>query len=381
VIDSSDVAETPPGPPGASPTRLSPAEVAATGEWIASLQLPTGMIPWYPGGHADAWNHTEAAMALVLAGRRAEAEAAYGWLASSQQPDGSWCLYHLAEGVEEPRRDPNVAAYVATGVLWHFLETGDRRFLRDLWPTVEAAIGFVLRLQAPGGEILWSMDVDGRLGRFALLTANSSILHSLRSAVALAAELGLERPEWELAAGRLADTLVQRPGAFEPKDRWAMDWYYPVLSGALTPEAARDRLDAGWDRFVLDGVGIRCVSDHHWITAAETAECVMALDAVGERERAATLLAWTRHLRDDDGGYATGCVHPQCVRYPGGERSTYSAAAVLMADHVLHGGSATAGLFRLAPAAAPRQAGAEAASTRAAARWPDRMHAGSPDPR
>jgi len=97
---------------------------------------------------------------------------------------------------------------------------------------------------------------------------------------------------------------------------------------------------------VLDGVGVRCVSDQPWVTAAETAECVMALDAIGMRDRATTLLDWTRHLRDDDGAYWTGCVHPQCVRYPGGERSTYTAAAVLLANHALYGYGASAGLFR-----------------------------------
>ena len=125
-----------------------------------------------------------------------------------------------------------------------------------------------------------------------------------------------------------------------------MDWYYPVLSGALGGDAGRGRLDAGWSRFVLEGVGVRCVSDQPWVTAAETAECVMALDAVGERERAEMVLGWTRHLRDDDGAYWTGCVHPQCVRYPGGERSTYTAAAVLLADHALYGYGPSAGLFR-----------------------------------
>ena len=89
------------------------------------MQLPNGMIPWFPGGHADPWNHVEAAMALVLGGRRAEAERAFEWLIDRQNADGSWCQYYLAEGVEEPRRDPNVGAYVATGTWWHYLVTGD----------------------------------------------------------------------------------------------------------------------------------------------------------------------------------------------------------------------------------------------------------------
>ncbi|HWC10036.1 MAG TPA: methyltransferase domain-containing protein, partial [Acidimicrobiales bacterium] len=50
---------------------LTAAEVAATVGSIAAVQLGDGMIPWFPGGHADPWNHVEAAMALAVGGRRA----------------------------------------------------------------------------------------------------------------------------------------------------------------------------------------------------------------------------------------------------------------------------------------------------------------------
>jgi hypothetical protein len=325
---------------------LDPSEIAATTDWIASVQLANGMIPWYPDGHADPWNHVEAAMALLLGGRRAEATAALQWLVGNQHPDGSWCHYYLADEIEETRRDPNVSAYIATGAWWYHLYTGDEGVLDDLWPAIERAVGFVLSLQQPHGEILWSLDADGTPGRFALLTSSSSIHHSLRCALAVANRLGLSRPDWELAAGRLARAIAGRPDAFEPKDRWAMDWYYPVLSGAVSGAAGRAHLLDRWDQFVMDGVGVRCVHDRPWVTAAETAELVMALDAVGEADRAAPLLDWTRHLRADDGAYWTGCVHPECVRYPGGERSTYTAAAVLLADHALYGSSPAAGVFR-----------------------------------
>src|ERR1019366_6738991 len=66
---------------------LTPAEVAATADWIASVQLPSGMIPWFPGGHADPWNHVEAAMALVACGRASAAERAFDWLRGAQGPD------------------------------------------------------------------------------------------------------------------------------------------------------------------------------------------------------------------------------------------------------------------------------------------------------
>ena len=325
---------------------LTAQEVSRTAEWIASVQLPNGMIPWFHGGHADPWNHTEAAMALALAGWQTEAERAYEWLAATQLPDGSWCRYHLADGVEDPRRDPNVGAYVATGVWWHVLTTRDHGFAEQMWPVVERAIDFALMLQLPGGGIAWSMDPDGHRARVPLLTSTASIHHSLRCAVALAEYLGHERPEWELAADRVAEAILHRPEEFAPKYRWAMDWYYPILSGALRGPEAEQRMESRWAEFVLDGVGVRCVSDQPWVTAAETAECAMALDAIGIRDRAVELLAATRHMRDEGGAYWTGCVHPQCVRYPGGERTTYTAAAVLMADHALWGLGSTAGLFR-----------------------------------
>ena len=78
---------------------ITASEVQATVDAIAAWQLPNGMIPWYPGGHADPWNHVEAAMALALGGRVAEAERAYDWLVGLQRPDGSWHQYYVEDGI------------------------------------------------------------------------------------------------------------------------------------------------------------------------------------------------------------------------------------------------------------------------------------------
>ena len=77
-----------------------------------------------------------------------------------------------------------------------------------------------------------------------------------------------------------------------------MDWYYPVLAGAITGDEAGKRIDDGWDTFVMEGKGVRCVSDRPWVTAAETCECAMAVLAAGERERATDLFTWAQALRD-----------------------------------------------------------------------------------
>ena len=218
--------------------------------------------------------------------------------------------------------------------------------LAELWPTVERAIEFVLRWQRPDGSVLWSLDDKGRLEDYALLTGSSSIYHALRCAMAGAARLGLVHPEWELAAGRLRHAIVHHPGAFAPKDEFAMDWYYPVLSGALEGQRALDRLAGSWSTFVIDGGGVRCVATGDWVTAAETAECALALDAMGMCDGALELLASTRRLRLDDGSYWTGMVLPDGATFPPAERTTYTAAAIVLAADALCGATRAAGLFR-----------------------------------
>ena len=322
--------------------------LAATVETIAAVQLPDGMIPWFRGGHADPWNHVEAAMALTVGGRLAEAHRAFEWLAATQRPDGAWHQYYRAGSeVEVALLDANVTAYVATGAWHHYLATGDTGFLACLWPVVEAAMGFVLGLQAPGGEVIWARHADGTPWSFALLTASSSTAMSLRCAAATASRLGHDPTAYETAAARLAEAIAERPHSFLPKDRWSMDWYYPVLAGVVTGEAATARLDAGRSRFVMDGLGVRCVADRPWVTAAETSEAAMACAAAGRLDDARRLVAWAQHLRDGDGAYFTGMVHPERVHFPHGERTTYSAAAVVLAADVLSGTGPTAALFSL----------------------------------
>jgi hypothetical protein len=321
------------------------AELERTVDAIAECQLPSGMIPWVPGGHADPWNHVEAAMALTVGGRVAAARKAFEWLAGIQRPDGAWHQYYLADRVEQDKLDTNVCAYVATGVWHHVVATGDDEFAARMWPVVERAVDFVLDLQTPRGEIIWARHADGTPWSFALLTGSSSTCLSIRCAIALAERLGHERPDWELSVARLAHVIRHQPSAFAPKHRWAMDWYYPVLTGVVTGEDGRDRLAARRSTFVMDGRGVRCVSDRPWVTPAETAECAIAHLAVGERDVALELFGWIHQYREEEGSYWTGTVYPDGSRFPPDERSTYTAAAVVLCADAITGSSAASRLF------------------------------------
>ncbi|MGD9996559.1 MAG: prenyltransferase [Ilumatobacteraceae bacterium] len=328
------------------PGVLSAAELVRSAESIASLQLPTGMIPWFVGGHCDPWNHVETAMALDVAGMHTEAERAYEWLVEVQRADGSWWNYYLPDGsVEEAKLDTNVCAYVATGVWHHWRCTWDRGFVDHLWPTVERAIEWVLGMRKPNGTVLWARTEHAVPWDYALLTGSSSIAHALRCAARLAALINEPRPDWVAAADRLARMVVHQPHVFEPKERWAMDWYYPVLTGALCGEAAKAHLADKWDVFAMEGKGIRCVSDEPWITASETAEAAIAHAAIGDVSTATDLVSWTRSHRLDDGSYWTGIVYPSEERFPAGETSAYTAAAVILAADGITGASPASDIF------------------------------------
>ena len=263
---------------------LDDTEVRRTGEWIASLQLPSGAIPWEPGRHADPWDHTEAAMGLDIAGLHGEAERAYRWLAEVQEADGSFFSGYTEGAVSDAVSKTGECSYLAVGLWHHTAITNDLSFRAEMWPTISAAIDWVLSLSDASGVLAWARDADGSVNLDGpLVTGSSSTLLSLRYGVLLAESVGDPRPDWELAADQLMHVIVSHPASFQNKARYSMDWYYPVMCGALRGPAAAARIERGWSYFMRQGRGARCVSDRPWFTPAETCELVLALDVIGDR--------------------------------------------------------------------------------------------------
>jgi hypothetical protein len=81
------------------------------------------------------------------------------------------------------------------------------------------------------------------------------------------------------------------------------------------------------------------------VTGAETCELVLALDASGMRAEAAAMLDNVAHLRHPDGSYWTGWQYANRAHFPA-ERSSWTAAAVVLAADALMGLSGGAGIFR-----------------------------------
>jgi hypothetical protein len=219
-----------------------------------------------------------------------------------------------------------------------------------MWPTVRRAVQFVLGLQTARGEVRWARDARGRPAGFALLAASASIHHSLGCAIRLAERLQDAQPDWELAVAQLAHAVDDHPDAFADRSRWSMDWYYPILGGAVRGPRAAGMIRGRWDQFVVPGFGIRCVADRPWVTGAETCELALALDAIGDRAAAVEQLESMQHLREPDGGYWTGLEFRTGLRWPV-ERTTWTGAAVLLAVDAVSGTTAGSGIVR--DAAAP----------------------------
>ncbi len=326
-------------------------DIRPAAERIASLQLDDGAIPWVENGVIDPWNHIEAAMGLSVAGYFSEAERAYGFLKEQQLADGSWWgeygnavplsdHTHLGRDGAPVMRDTNFCAYIATGVWHHYRASGDRGFLNRMWPTVEKAIEFVLSLQSDHGEIAWAADVEGPSATDALVSGCSSIYKSLSCAVHIADSLDNDISRWTRARTKLGVALRTKPERFdrtwEKKDRFSMDWYYPVLTGVLSVEESRARIDTFWHKFVVDGLGCKCVVDEPWVTVAESAELAMALMRIGYHDEARELLSWAEKWQDADGAYWMGYQYEERILWPEEKPSWTSAAMLLAYDGLYH---------------------------------------------
>jgi hypothetical protein len=302
---------------------------------IANTQLETGEIPWCAGQKTDPWDHVEAAMGLSIGGYLTQAQRAYDWLARTQLEDGSWYAAYMQGRPLDKTRDANLASYIAVGVFHYYLITADISFVKQMWPTVAAAINFALSLQTPNGEIHWAISPEGNVDPMALLTGSSSIYMSLKCAIALAKILGHPAARWQEALIKLGSAIRYKPHLFNmTKSRYSMYWFYPILAGALTGADAQKRVEKYWKKYVIEERGVLCVSDEPWVTVAETSELVIALAAMGNFKLAEIVFSWIADRRYEDGSYWCGFTCPDIIIWPEDKITWTNAAAILAVDAI-----------------------------------------------
>jgi len=303
-------------------------------EYILDVQLPDGSIPWEKEKKLDPWDHVEAAMGLSLAGEGTAANKAFYWMRDNQEADGSWFSEYKEGVVKSSKKESNFSAYIATGLLHSYLINPDIDFLAQMFPTLDAAMKFVISLQTDYGDIYWAKDNESILDD-SLITGCSSIYKSIDCAEAIYKLLGHDSEYLKRSKILLKNSFTMYPERFdrncESKSRYSMDWYYPILCGLITGNEASKRINSKWQEFIVPGFGCKCVNDEPWVTIAESSELVLALLVLNEQEKAESLFNCLHQWKDkSDNLYWTGYVYPDKKFWPI-EKPTWTAAAVLLA--------------------------------------------------
>lgn len=344
---------------------------------IAGLQHQSGEIPWHEEGKTDPWDLVESAMGLNIGGFVHESDRAFQWMLENQNENGSWFSSYINGVPQDRTMESNMSAYIATGVFhtWIIRKYSQDRhdqlmsmaskknkiskaniglgkidcsadtFLKKMWPCVQKGVDFALSLQTDRGEIYWAKSPEGNVDPMALLTGSSSIYMSLKCALSIAHLLEIEMPHWETAFNKLGSTIRDNIHIYNiSKSRFSMYWFYPILSGALTGEAAVKRVEKYWKKYVVEGQGVRCVSDRPWITMAETSEFVIALAAMGNMKLAKIVFSWILERTFDDGTFWCGYTFPDMVIWPE-EKISWTNGVALMAADALYGLTPAADLF------------------------------------
>ena len=315
-------------------------------KYILSCQDSEGGIRWEPNSKLDPWDHIESAMGLDVLGFEAESKNAYNWLRAYQESDGSWLsLFHSSE--KNNLKETNFSSYIAVGMWHHFKNFKDKNFLDEYWPVLDAAIEFTLSAQSEHGDFFWAKDNKNWLDD-SLKTGCSSIYMSLLCYKKIAYEIDKRDRVSDTQINNLRDCLKNKPFRFdrnwESKERYSMDWYYPILSGAFSKSDSIELIRDKWNEFVVEGLGCKCVKEEPWVTAAESAELVLALTKIGLKNEAEKILQDTFNLIDDDGLLWTGYVFKDKKYWPI-EKPSWTMGAAILAGNAINKFSPSSDFF------------------------------------
>ena len=274
-------------------------------------------------------------MALDLGGRTAEADRAYEWLVDLQRDDGSWHQYYVAgdDGCTRSSRTSSTPTCAPTsrpacGTAGSSPATAASS--RRCGPPSRRRIDFVLDLQTaarrdPLGPPRRRHAVELRPAhRLVVDLPQPPLRHRHRPSCS-----ATSAPTGSSSAARLARVDPRRSPRRSP----------PSTAG---PWTGTTRCSAAWCSASRPGAASTSAATPSSWTAGACAACPTGRGSRWPRpasapwrtspsataRRPTTLFGWAQQFRhDEDGRYWTGTVFPDEARFPGGERSTYTAAA------------------------------------------------------
>ena len=339
------------GPPPRRSTAVTPTR---SGDRRRHRRVAAAQRAWSPGSRAATpipWNHVEAAMALALGGRRRRGRA--GLRVAGRPPAPRRVVAPVLPGRrrragQARRQRRRLRGRPACGTTGCSPATGASS--RRMWPVVEPAIDFVLDLQTAAGR-----DPLGPPRRRHAVVRSPCSPARRASATASAAPSRVAERAGPRAA-RLGAVGGQPPGPRHPRPSptpsppsTAGPWTGTTrCCAACSPgDAGRARLAERSTAFVdrRPGRALRVgPALGHRRPRPASAPWPTWPSASGTPPT--TLFGWAQQYREPTAA-ATGPAPstPSEVHFPGGEQSTYTAAAVVLAADALDGTGPASALF------------------------------------
>ena len=308
------------------------------GKYIKNIQHESGAIPSNEDGSHDPWDHIESIMGLNFLQDKESADLAFDWLKNNQNADGSWYSKYLDEKPIELNKPTHYSPYISVAALHHYKIFSDKKKLSELWKTISLALDFSINLQNPNGTIPWSVDKNNKIEEDFLITGSSSILKSIECAIKISRILEEgDNNSWIRAYKSLAMAIKNPKGLFDvtmDRSRFSMDWYYPIISGALSSEEKDFYIKKILKDFYVDGLGIKCVIEEPWVTVAETSEFIITLVISNRLEEARKIFSEAMNITDENDVPYMGWQYEQNIFWPEEKPSWTSAALILAADSI-----------------------------------------------
>ncbi|SFJ14772.1 glycoside hydrolase family 15 protein [Thermoflavimicrobium dichotomicum] len=165
------------------------------------------------GGYAYCWGRDAAYIttAFDCAGLHQLSRDFYRWTIKAQDPDGSWQQRHYHDGRLAPSWGLQIdeGASILWGMYQHYLATQDLAFLKEVWPTVQKGVTFLLHyLDSETGLPLPSNDLwEERKGEHTYSAA--AVYGGIKGAAAIAKTLGELKiaEEWEKVAAQIKQAI------------------------------------------------------------------------------------------------------------------------------------------------------------------------------
>ena len=309
-------------------------------KFIKSIQLESGAIPSNDDGSHDPWDHIESIMGLNFANEYESSKLAFNWLIKNQNQDGSWFSKYMDDIPIEKNKPTHFAPYISVAALHFYKIFSDKEYLEYLWPSIESAINFSIKLQIQNGTIPWSVDKNQKIEEDFLLTGSSSILKSIECGIAISKIIKSTKnlEDWNHSYELLSKAIKNPSGKFDllkDRKRFSMDWYYPILSGCLNDNQKFFYVDKVFKDFYIKEMGIKCVIEEPWVTVAETCEFIICLMISGRDEDAKKLLKDVINISDINGVPYMGWQYEENIFWPLERPSWTSAALIIAADSVM----------------------------------------------